>query len=88
MFLAINSMFPFPLCSFHLVFISCSFLLSWAPSLLAFFVLFRFSSLFYYFIHLFSLFLSLQLTHACRAYATTCNIYVVVFLGWQSEFLV
>ena len=64
---------------------SCLFLL-----FLAFFVLFRFFFSFLSFpLSSFLFFVSfLQLTYACRAYVvidTTCNIYVVVFLGWQSE---
>ena len=59
--------------------------------LLAFFVLFRFSSLFFPFLYLPFFFFSpidLRLSCVCVVIDTTCNIYVVVFLGWQSEYLV
>ena len=61
-----------------------SFLAFFFPSL-SFFVFFvSISSLFFLFLYrlFFSLFLSLSCV--CVVIDTTCNIYVVVFLGWQA----
>ena len=60
-------------------------------SFLAFFVFFVFFSflsfIFFFFLCLFSP-IDLRLSCVCVVIDTTCNTYVVVFLGWQSEYVV
>ena len=79
--------------SFH-AFLSCLFLffLSFPSLCFPFSSLFRFSPLFFPFLYLlfFVSFspIDLCLSCVCVVIDTTCNIYVVVSLGWQSEYLV
>ena len=86
---------------FFLFFFPCFLVLSFLAFLCLFLLfvacLFRFVSFFFYFLSFplssFLLFVSISpvdlcLSCVCVVIDTTCNIYVVVFLGWQSEYLV
>ena len=53
-------------------------------SLFAFVSFFPFLSLFFFSQFLFPI--GLRLTCVCVVLGTTCNIYVVVFIGWQEVF--